>query len=168
MRLLAIVLITLLFSCKASKQEKLIGSQDKGQESTEELNQIVFTEVKRGENSTFFKAKNLIITTQKDMDLIWMKMFGKYPKKPPIPMIDFETKQLLLVTMGEQPSGGYTIKVSSVLKNVKSILVTIEDAKPGKNCNTTLALIYPFQLIEMPKTEKKITFTRISKINECN
>jgi len=167
MRLLAIVLITLLFSCKASKQEKLVGSKDKGQESTEEISQIVFTEVKSGENSDFIKAENLVITTQKDMDLTWMKMFGKYPRKPPIPMIDFDTKQLLLLAMGEQPNGGYTIKVKSIAQTIKGLLVTIEDTKPGKACNNTSALIYPFQLIEIPKTEMEITFTRVSKINAC-
>ena len=96
-----------------------------------------------------------------------MKMFGKYPRKPPIPMVDFETKQLLLVTMGEQANGGYTIKVSTIEKSIKGILVTIEDAKPGKACDNTSAITYPFQLIEMPKTEKEITFARVSKINTC-
>ena len=167
MRLLAIVLITLLFSCKASEKEILTGVQEKGKALLEKNNPIVFTEVKNGENSDFIKAENLIITSQKDMDLTWMKMFGKYPKKPPIPMIDFEIKQLLLVAMGEQANGGYSIKVTAIVKTAKGIVITIEDAKPGKSCNNTSAITYPFQLIEMPKTEKGITFARISKISAC-
>ena len=169
MRLLAIVLITLLFSCKASEKETLIG--EKGKEQVEVLlektNPIEFTEIKSGQNSDYKKAQNLIITTQEEMDSAWMKMFGKYPRKPPIPMVDFETKQLLLVTMGEQANGGYTIKVSTIEKSIKGILVTIEDAKPGKDCDNTSAITYTFQLIEMPKTEKEITFARVSKINTC-
>tara|TARA_B100000809_G_scaffold266057_1_gene327129 strand:+ start:10005 stop:10514 length:510 start_codon:yes stop_codon:yes gene_type:complete len=168
MRLLAFILITLLFSCKASKQEKKTEELNvKTVEAREEVSAVAFTEVKSGENSDYKKAQNLIITTQEEMDLNWSKMFGKYPRKPPIPMVDFETKQLLLVAMGEQATGGYTIKVSSIEKTTKGILVTIEDAKPGKACNNTSALIYPFQLIEMPKTEKEITFARVSKINAC-
>lgn len=166
MRLLAIVLITLLFSCKASEKETLVGAQGKSSEAVES-NTIDFTEIKSGENSDYKKAQNIVITTQLEMDLAWGKMFGKYPRKPPIPMIDFETKQLLLVTMGEQPNGGYSIKVKAMLKTPKGILVTLEDSKPGKTCNTTSALIYPFQLVEIPKSEEKLSFTRVSKVNEC-
>ena len=94
-------------------------------------------------------------------------MFAAFDRKPPIPMVDFETKQLLLVTMGEQPSGGYTIKVKSIVKSPKGMVITIEDAKPGKSCNNTSALIYPFQLIEMPKTEGKPSYIRVSTVSEC-
>ena len=50
MRLLAIVLITLLFSCKASEKETLIGAQEKIDEVVKS-NNIDFTEIKSGENS---------------------------------------------------------------------------------------------------------------------
>jgi len=167
MRLVAIILISLLFSCKANEKQKLVETQQKGEKALKKTSEILFTEIKIGENSDFLNSENLIITSQKEMDLTWMRMFGKYPKKPPIPMIDFETKQLLLVAMGEKPNGGYSIKVNSIIKTKKGILVTIEDTKPGKTCNNTSALIYPFQLIEMPKTEQDLTFVRVSKINTC-
>ena len=166
MRLVAIVLITVLFSCKASEKETLIGvkGNEKNIETTENID---FTVIKNGENSTYKKAQNIIITTQQEMDLAWGEMFAAYSRKPPIPMMDFETKQFLLVTMGEQASGGYSIKVKSITKTNNKTTVTIENAKPGKACNTTSALIYPFQLIEMPKIIEKLDFVSISKINEC-
>lgn len=166
MRLLAIVLITLLFSCKSSKQEKIAEElQEINLEAIKEA--FDFTEVKTGENSDYKKTQNIIIRTEEEMDLNWSRMFGKYPRKPPIPMIDFKKKQLLLVAAGEQPNGGYTIKVSAIEKSTKGILVTIENAKPEKSCNNTSVLTYPFQLIEMTKTEKEITFARVSKIKAC-
>jgi len=166
MRLLAIVLITVLFSCKASEKETLIGvkGDEKNVETTENIG---FTVIKSGENSTYKKTQNIIITTQQEMDLAWGEMFAAYSRKPPIPMMDFETKQFLLVTMGEQASGGYSIKVKSITKTDNKTTVTIEDTKPGKACNTTSALIYPFQLIEIPKIAEKLNFIRVSKINEC-
>jgi hypothetical protein len=166
MRLLAIILISLLFSCKVCEKGKTAEAQNK-EVIREKTETIAFTEVKSGENSDYNKAQNLVISTQAEMDAAWMMMFGKYPRKPPIPMVDFETKQLLLVTMGEQPNGGYSIKVSSIVKSPKGMVVTIEDAKPGKTCNNTSALIYPFQLIEMPKTDEKLSYLRVSKVNDC-
>ena len=167
MRLIAIVLMTLLFSCKASENKNIAVSQQKVEMGSEKTSEIVFKEIKSGQNSDFIHLENIIITTQKEMDLNWMKMFGKHPRNPPIPMIDFETKQLLLATSGEQPNGGYTIKVKSIIQTAKGIIITIEDAKLGKTCNTTSALVYPFQLIEMPKTEGEIIFARESKIKPC-
>lgn len=166
MRLLAIGLIAFLFSCKVCEKKKTEEVKMKT-EVLEKASTIEFSEVKSGENSDYKTAQNIIFTTQQEMDLAWGKMFAAYDRKPPIPMVDFETKQLLLITMGEQPSGGYTTKVKTMTSTAKGIVVTIEDAKPGKTCNTTSALIYPFQLVEMPKTEEAISFVRVSKINEC-
>ena len=163
MRLLVIAFIPLLFSCNVCKKGKTAEVQNK-----EQTNTIEFIEVKAGEDSNYKKAENLTITTQQEMDLAWGKMFAAYDRKPPIPTVDFETKQLLLATMGEQASGSYSIKVKSIVKTPKGMVVTIEDAKPGKTCNTTSALTYPFQLIEMPKTDQKISYVRVAKVNECN
>ena len=167
MRIAVIVLVSLLFSCKASEKENLVGAQEIKKETLAKTSPIEFTEIKSGENAKYKKAKNKIITTQEEMDIAWVKMFEKYDRKPPIPMVDFEMNQLLLVTMGEKPSGGYSVKVSSIAKTPKGMLVTIEEFMPGKSCNNTSALVYPFQLIEMAKTTEVLTYVRVSKINEC-
>ncbi len=166
MRLLVIILTTLLFSCKVCEKKKA-EELNVNTEAVEKMATIEFSEIKSGENSDYKKAQNLILTTQTEMDLAWGKMFAAYDRKPAIPMVDFETKQLLLIAMGEQPSGGYSSKVKSITSTPKGIVVTIEDVKPGKACNTTSSLIYPFQLVEMPNSEEAISFVRVSKINEC-
>lgn len=166
MKLLAIALITCLFSCKVCEKKKTEEVKI-NTEVLEKTTTIEFSEIKSGENSDYKKPQNLILTTQTEMDLAWGKMFAAYDRKPAIPMVDFESKQLLLITMGEQPSGGYASKVKSINSTPKGIIVTIEDTKPGKSCNTTSALIYPFQLVEMPKTEEAISFVRTNSITEC-
>lgn len=162
MKLLAIILVSLLFSCKTSEKGKTVKEVVKEKAET-----ITFKEIASGENAKYKKVKTIIITTQQEMDLAWVKMFNAHSRKPPIPMIDFETNQLLLVTMGEQVSGGHSIKVNSIVKAAEGLVVTIENTKPGESCNTTSALIYPFQLVEMPKTEAVLSYVRISKINKC-
>lgn len=166
MRFLAIALISLLFSCKVCEKGKAAEAQN-NEMMKEKTDVIVFSEIKSGENSNYKKAQNTIISTQQEMDLAWGEMFAAYDRKPPMPMMDFEKNQFLLVTMGEQPNGGYSIKVNSIVKSPKGMVVTIEDAKPGKTCNNTSALVYPFQLIEMPKTAEKLSYLRVSKVNEC-
>lgn len=168
MRLLAIAFIPLLFSCNVCKKGKNTEAQAQNKEIIKETADAVqFTEIKSGENSSYKKAQNTVISTQKEMDLAWGEMFAAYSRKPPIPMMDFEKSQFLLITMGEQANGGYSAKVKSIVKTPKGMVVTIEDAKPGKTCNTTSALTYPFQLIEMPKTDQALSYVRVAKVNEC-
>lgn len=158
-------MITVLFSCKASEKEKTI---EKTVEKVTAMDEkITFTVIKNGDNSTYKKAQNNILNTQQELDLAWGKMFGNFLRKPPIPMVDFETKQLILVAMGEQANGGFSIKIASINETVTDRTVTIEDAKPGKTCANTSALIYPFQLVEVTKTTKKYIYKRISSIKEC-
>lgn len=143
-------------------------SAKKNSKTVETIESVEFSVVKSGADSGYKKAQNSIIGSQREMDMTWEKLYGNLSRKPPIPMVDFSTKQLLLVTMGEQPSGGYSISVREVSQHSRGVVVTIEDAKPGKSCINTSVLTYPFQLIEMSRVAAEMSYVRIAKVNECD
>ena len=152
---LILVLSTItLLSCKSSEP------QSKG-------TSISFTEIKSGNNSGSLVYKTLIINNREELIAAWSIFFVKYDRKPPIPNIDFENKTLIAAFLGERNSGGYSIKIKSILETKKLITIITEENRPGKTCLSSAVMIYPFQLIEMPKTEKEILFSKTVKTNEC-
>lgn len=155
-----ILLLAITLSCKNTKQTT---------QSTPVSYPIaiVFDEITQGDNGGFMSKKNSIINTPEEFDEVWNEAFSNFMNKPPLPKINFETKLVLLIAMGEKTNGGYSIQVASVTENENDVTVIIQETIPGPTCMTTSAMTYPFQLIEIPATSKKIIFNTIEKIYSC-
>mgnify|MGYP002712488633 CR=1 FL=1 len=162
MRLLILYILTFftLSSCTTSKES--VNNSTSKQTST-----IEFTIVKEGENSGFTEFGKYFIEKAEGMPVIWDSIYKNYLKKDPIPEIDFEKNEVYLVAMGEQNSGGYSIKVESVKETKKEIVVTVVSLKPGKGCMTTSVMTYPYQLFLIPKQSKSVRFNWVDKVIDC-
>lgn len=163
MKILIIISTILLISCNSSKDTtKKATVGNKGEN-------VEFTIIKEGTNNGYKELGNgyAILYRQNGFNMIWDSIFSNYMKKPSIPEIDFETKQLILVGMGEKPNGGYSIKIESISETKKEIIINIIESKPGNTCMTPSVVSYPYQLIEIPKTNKKFILNRVEKIYEC-
>lgn len=161
MRILLLIIITLLLSCKSS-EESTSNSNSKNTEKN-----IDFTVIKEGTNSGFTEFGKYFIAKESGLPVIWDSIYSNYMNKDPLPKIDFETNEVYLLAMGMQTSGGYTIKVESVIETKKEIVVNIIQSKPGKTCMTTSVITFPYQLFTIPKPDKSLRFNWIDKVYEC-
>lgn len=160
MRLLIITTITLLFSCKVSENTNKVKTEPVD-------NEIAFNLVYEGTNSGFLEKKEQIITNQTDFEKSWNIALVNYLERNPVPTIDFEKNQVILITMGEQTSGGYTLKTDSVTNIKTGIAINATAKKPGASCMTTSVMTYPYQMISIPKTNQKIEFKITEDIYDC-
>lgn len=105
MRTLAIILSALIFiSCKNSAST-----------ATEtKLLPVATTEINTGHNGRFNKKITQIIKTEEAFKAAWKLAFANYSTKEPLPEVNFDTDEIILVTMGEQNSGGNSIEVTKV------------------------------------------------------
>lgn len=150
-----IITAFLQFSCQNSKNVNTT------------LTPVNYSEIKAGNNSDYNEFTSIKITSTKELTVVWNRFYSKYDRKPPVPNIDFETEMLIAVALGERNSGGFTIHITKVLESDKVIFITAEETKPGNSCASPSVMIYPFQLILVPKSDKEITYTKTVKINEC-
>lgn len=157
---LVILILSVLFSCKTSES-----TNGKKVMSKDVVLQVV--ELRSGQNSGFSQATNKVITTQKELNEVWAILFANYMKKDAAPEVDFKVNMLILVADGEKNSGGYSIKVNKAVTNESQTLVSVLHTSPGKNCITTEAITYPFQLVQIKKTSQKVVFDDLEKIIDC-
>ena len=108
-----------------------------------------------------------MITSQEKLEEIWNEAYSNYMKKPAVPVLNFENKMVLLTTMGEQNNGGFSIKVASITEHENNIMIIVEENIPDNNCMTTSVITYPYEIIEMPTTIKKVVFKNVEKIYSC-
>jgi hypothetical protein len=169
MRFLIIITTLILFSCKSSEKPTAEESHFPKVESKDPVKTdiIEFTILKEGTNSGFKTAENKVINSTEELSKVWGVLFQNYMEIATLPKVDFRAYSVILITMGEQTSGGYTINIKSILNSKSEEKVAVNESKPGASCMTTSVMTYPFQLIMLPKTAGKISFEREESIYEC-
>lgn len=80
--------------------------------------------------------------------------------------VDFNTAQVLVSSIGEKPSGGYTVSATDIEEFDDNIVVTVVQTIPGPNCVTTQGATHPFEFIVVP-SRKPIEIFERQKIDQC-
>lgn len=65
------------------------------------------------------------------------------------PKID-QSPHYLYIGMGSKRSGGFNINVNDVTRKDDSYIVSVEEKQPGRNAMVTMAITFPYALIELP------------------
>ncbi len=154
MRFIFIFISILFFACSSSQV-------------TVSEKQLTYKSVYVSQDSGFEAHQTKTITNQNEFEEIWTQAMSRFHDKPEIPTIDFEKNQVLLIALGVKNNGGYKFQIDRIIENKNSIVVYYFENKPGANCVTTQAIVFPFELIEIPKNSKKTEFISTEKIVEC-
>ena len=67
--------------------------------------------------------------------------------------LDFGKYDLVIVALGEQPTGGYSVTIESIQLDGGELAVTGKASAPGPDAVTTQALTYPYSAVSIPNTK---------------
>jgi hypothetical protein len=65
--------------------------------------------------------------------------------------VDFNQEAVLVVYMGEQNTGGYSVTITSVKLEGGKLLVTVKQGRPSPSSMVTQALTQPYHAVKIPK-----------------
>lgn len=108
------------------------------------------------------KQINYIITNEKDWQNLWNKTFPHDKEKPRLPKINFSKETVIAVYMGRCGSGGYGIGIYKIIET-KNIEIFVEIYFPAEGSMVSQAITYPYDIIKIPKKDKKIQFKYITE-----
>jgi len=80
--------------------------------------------------------------------------------------VDFARYQVLVSSIGQQPTGGYTINVEKLEELEDRVIATIIQVNPGPGCITTQAVTYPFEIILIESLKPVEIFER-QRTDDC-
>ncbi|HSD08642.1 protease complex subunit PrcB family protein [Flavobacterium sp.] len=106
------------------------------------------------------KPTYYIINSNED----FQKVFTTCPTYDVVPLPDFTQKRLLALSSGPKPTGGYAIKIQSVIQNDCQILVEYYETEPGENEIDITVITYPTDYVVLPKSNKPILFSKVNKV----
>jgi hypothetical protein len=67
-----------------------------------------------------------------------------------VPAVDFERRQLLLVSPGPRSSTGYSLEVLVVQEGSGAVTVTVRERAPGLDERVEPRVTFPFRLLSLP------------------
>jgi PrcB C-terminal len=68
-----------------------------------------------------------------------------------LPPVDFERRQLLLVSTGPRSSSGYSIEVLNVRRRARRIDVTVRERTPTLEQRVRAGVTSPYRLLSLPR-----------------
>jgi hypothetical protein len=149
----AFILFTLIiFSCSNSGGEN---------------EKVSFEVIHEGSYSAISDKRELIIYNESQYKELMNDVYKNLDQMPKITAIDFKKNSLVAVFIGSRSSGGYQVKIDSIIETSNNLAVNITETTPGKNCMVTDGITSPFVILRITKTEKKAEFKTKKIEKDC-
>jgi hypothetical protein len=112
----------------------------------------------------FTERQRLVIRSADQWAEAWARITG--PARP-APAVNFAREMVVLVAMGERPTGGYVITVDGVYDADGRLYAEVKEASPGPLCGTTEALTQPIDAVRVPRRDGPVTFVERAVTMAC-
>lgn len=84
---------------------------------------------------------------------LWAKHTANQEPPPPAPEVDFASKFVAAVFMGQQHSGGHGIEIVDVPLVDGKFHAGYATMRPGKGCMTSQAVTFPFDIVAVDRMD---------------
>lgn len=109
------------------------------------------------------EAHRLVI---RDADT-WARFWSELDRARP-PAVDFTRDAVVAVTMGQQPTGGYGIRIDRVERTGNDLVIHLTEIVPGPTCVTTQGLTQPVDVVVISTPGDRVwRFVEGKEYREC-
>lgn len=99
----------------------------------------------------------------------WERLHTDRTPVPDRPEVDFESKIVVAVVLGQRPTGGYSVGIDEVLTTESGgqIQVRVTETVPGDGCGVTQALTSPYVFVAIEAQNEKVEFSGSKETRSC-
>lgn len=115
----------------------------------------------------YYRDQNIVIKNESELETLWNNLFQNRNPIPETPSVDFSENMLLFTIRATKPHGGFTTKISKVVKADGVLAVKINNTNPGDGCFTTQALTAPYQIVKIEKLDGPVQFYEKTAVENC-
>ncbi len=125
-------------------------------------------EVGQLQTTGFDAAVQLVIADQASWRDAWLRMVSLRRPVPSPPEIDFTKEIVVVVAMGQQRSGGHSVRIVAVERLASGVRVQAVLEQPGAGCITSANITSPADVVVLPVTVRPVTFDLRRVTRDCN
>ncbi|HEX8144733.1 MAG TPA: DUF885 family protein [Pyrinomonadaceae bacterium] len=117
-------------------------------ERTEQPRALDFSVLATGAYSSYTGERAVrLIMNENEWQSVWRTVGGRRPA----PDISFDTRAVVVAFQGQKPTGGYSISITEILRDVKVLSVRASEQAPARTDITTQGLTSPFIAVSIPR-----------------
>jgi len=133
------------------------------QARTKSPSSIPFQTVARGSRSGIGEPLQTVVRSQPEWQALWQKHVSSQSNPPPLPVVDFSNEIVAAVFIGEKPTGGYVIAITSVDPSDGALIVSFNEKGPRPGDLQTQAFTQPFHIVRITNhRSEEVRFRRVS------
>jgi hypothetical protein len=114
-----------------------------------------------GVRSGVREPSQIAIRSQTEWQNLWRQHTSTSTAPAPLPPVDFEKEIIAAVFLGEKPTGGYGVEISSAEVADSSLTVFVKETSPKPGAILTQAINQPFHIVRIEAAGlKTVSFRR--------
>jgi hypothetical protein len=118
-------------------------------------------------SSGLTQPQRLVIRDPAAWTEVWAAVWLRHSPLPELPQVDFAREMLVVVALGERPTGGYGILVDSAAAKPGGLTIWVRTISPGPGCAVTPAVSQPVDIARLPRSEGVVRFQDRSEEHAC-
>lgn len=118
---------------------------------------LKFSSIDTGFDSGIDERSDFLIRSQSDWNSFWARHKSRQIPVPPPLKVDFKKDVVIAVMAGFKPSTGYTVKIHSIEKSSKGILVKALLTKPRPDAPAAQMMTQPFDIVRLETVPGELT-----------
>ncbi len=115
---------------------------------------VPFRVLASGTHSAITLPRELLIRDPARWRQLW-RMTGHHDSPP---AVDFDSQMVIALFMGEQPSGGYGIRIERITDTPQGLRVEARLQHPAPDSMVSLALTQPWVIVRLPRHDGPVQF----------
>jgi hypothetical protein len=97
-----------------------------------------------------------VVADQATFEALWRQAFGDATGGGVAPpAVNWARDKVVVVALGERPSGGHAITVTSAKRFEDELLIEVETQLPG-NCPSAAVMTQPLDIVSIPRNEPNV------------
>jgi hypothetical protein len=111
-----------------------------------------------GVSSGIHEARRSVVRTPEEWTALWTKHAGERLPSDPVPVIDWTKDMVVVVVLGDRPTGGYSVEISGVEQLKDKLVVRSHAIEPAPGSVQTQAVTSPFAFRTVPRFDGEVEF----------
>jgi hypothetical protein len=120
-----------------------------------------------GDSHGHYSHRQEVITSPEQWQRYWREVHAGLPSVPPLLPVDFDTSDVVALSLGAHATGGYAVKITDILASSAGTTIDVLEASPGPQCVVTAAITNPYYIVQTHHLPEPVSFRLTQEQRHC-